>query len=264
MNIFEQMGILSIFGLMHIIGIGQEYKELHNTANVIKDDLKLLIENHKATYAPIFDNQIIEISLAILLLAHFAENDFLDEWIDNIIRHISFAYKTGGQLFPIQSDSIDDAIALSYHEIEDKEKLMRLSTLLANLLYWISLLDLKQSYSTLKYVMTNIFKKTSLQIWYPDEITDAHLYIANAGLYSGISVVNIKVEDNINDMREYILNETNLYLDKSEISSMDNHFYILPLISSRHFKTPILPAYFYTTIIRDIAELNSTSNENQT
>jgi hypothetical protein len=109
------------------------------------------------------------------------------------------------------------------------------------------LLKLDNAYSILKEVISQVFNKTSLQFWYPDETTDDFLYSSNAGVESGLSI-QIGVADDINTMRNRIIDEYKSYTKKVNISSIDTGNLFLPLVSSRHFRTPVLPYYFFEFI----------------
>jgi hypothetical protein len=130
---------------------------------------------------------------------------------------------------------------------------MTTSTLLATLVYLSALLRLNKSYSTLKEVTSQVFNKASLQFWYPDETTDDFLYSSNAGFESGLSL-QIEIADDIETMRNRIIAEYKSYNKNINISSIEAKILLIPLVSSRHFRTPILPYYFFEFIMDDDIE----------
>jgi hypothetical protein len=241
-KVFEQMGILAISGLMFIPGIKAEgdtniLKLCENRKNLLIS----MIQNHKSLLNPMFDNHSIDISLAIMLLSYFNEYKFIDTWLSNMVNSIAFAFNSG-MYFPVISDSLDDIVSLSTGDIS-KEELMRTSVLLPTLLYWATWLNLPHAYDEIKDVMKSVFKNTSFQIWYPDDTTDTFLYSENAGYMSGINI-QIEIPDTIEEMRGRLMKEHEEKLNRIHISAIENGYITLPLIASRHFRTPTLPIYF--------------------
>jgi hypothetical protein len=104
-NIFEQLGIFSLYGLMTMASVNGECREL-------KEKLKIFIENHKSLLSPTFDNHIIDISLAAIFLTKHSEHGFLDNWISEMVSYIAYAFLNLGLYFPIVSDSIEDFVSL--------------------------------------------------------------------------------------------------------------------------------------------------------
>jgi hypothetical protein len=247
---FDQLGIASITGLLHFyLGSLNNDQYLLDVAKNVMDHVKELIIHHSVLSSPIYDNHIIEISLAIILLSSFSENSFVKSWIDNMINKIAFAYEQMGCYFPIQSDSLEDAVSLCYSGNPKKEDMIQSSTLLPILLQWCVVLEFEDTYSDILYVINSFFHSTTMQIWYPDKDTDKHLYKENAGFSSGIGTTYNGFPDNAKDMIEIMKKGNESFLnDPDLISSMKHGFPLLPLISSRHFRTPILPNYWALSV----------------
>jgi hypothetical protein len=249
-SVFEQLGLLSTAGVLLIFDsliIKNQYN--FESAQLICDAIKNLIKNHQVLYSPLFDNHIIEISIALLLLSFFSEKELIKDWMSNLFDHIAFAYYRMGKYFPVCTDHIDDVITLDSSNLESKEKLFEISTLLPILMEWCAVLNLEDEYLFGKEMIDTFFKKTYFQIWYPDENTDEVLYIKNAAVDSGISDSQIIIPDTIDEMkilmgtRKKRLEEICKDKDKN-ISSIDNGLLILPILASRHYRTPVLPDYW--------------------
>jgi hypothetical protein len=244
-GLFEQLGIIAIIGLNHFYyGAMYDNKTIIGITENIKDSLKAFIINHKSISSPIYDNHIIEIILALILLRNFNEIEFIEEWIDEIINRIEFAYFVLGKYFPIDTDSLEDAVLLLSADKEMKKNMIRSSPLLLGLLQFSAVLNLDTLYKKIVDMVKRNFQQTTLQIWFPDDTTDEYLYIENVGHSSGSSFVPKTLPENAEDMNKLILECNNKYINKNSISSINQGFMILPLIASRHFRTPILPLYW--------------------
>lgn len=243
--IYEQLGIIAITGLNHYyFGAIYEDKNIISIAERIKDSLKAFIVNHPSISSPVYDNHIIEIVLSLILLIKFNEIEFIEKWLIEIINRVGFAYKVLRKYFPVDTDSIEDAVLISSYEEKDKEKIMKTTTLLMILLQFSAVLKLDSTYKFINKIINQNFKDTSLQVWFPDDTTDNFLYIENAGYSSGLAVMSPFLPEDMKDMNKLILESNKKYMHKDSISAVKKGFMILPLIASRHFRTPVLPLYW--------------------
>ena len=244
-NIFEQLGIVSTFGVILLwMSAVTKNSDMKAKSAITSETVKALINNHLATFTPCFDNHIIEISITIYLLVIHGEKKFIEQWITEIINHITFSYRNMGKYFPIQSDSFDDLVALNISRKIKKEKLMEISTLIPILTQWCGVLGLENTYKFVKNAVSKVFNKTTLQIWYPDEETDKHIYKENAAIDSGVVDAPIILFDSMEEMIIVARKVREAVIKPELVSSISKNFIILPLIASRHFRTPILPYYW--------------------
>ena len=244
LNIFEQLGFVSITGLLAFDNwLITKQKDEFETKEKVAKTLKALINNHKATLSPCYDNHIIEISTALFLLSCLKETEFIEQWLSEMLQHIGVAYFHLGKYFPIESDSFDDLISLNITGTIEKERLMRMSTLIPILAQWCCVLNLKGPYSQVVDFVKKIFKNTTLQIWYPDADTDKYLYTSNAAYESGYSEAPITIPTDINEMQKMIDEVQSRTITAAEISA-NKYCPILTFVASRHYRTPILPFYW--------------------
>jgi len=250
LNVFEQLGIVSLLGIAFVFqAFIEKNKSLMKSASAILNTIKALIENHLSTRTPCYDNHIIEISLSLYLLHIFNEKDFAKKWIEEIINHISFAYYQMGKYFPIWTDSFDDLVSLNISEQIDKEKMFEISTLIPILAQWCIVYDFKETYQIISETANKVFKNCTFQIWYPDNETDKYLYIVNAAYKSGNVEAPILLDDGFDKMRKIIEAVQTNTIKPDQISSIKYGFQILPMIASRHFRTPMLPFYWQKNVI---------------
>ena len=259
--LYEQLGIIAITGLNHYyLGTIHEDKNIISIAEKIKKSLKAFIVNHPSISSPVYDNHIIEIVLSLILLINFGEIEFIEKWLIEIVNRVGFSYKVLKKYFPVDSDSLEDAVLISsFDEKDDKENMMKTTTLLMILLQFSAILELDSAYKFIKKIINKYFKESSLQIWFPDDTTDNFIYVENAGYRSGLAVISTSLPESFEDMNKIILESNKKYMDKNSISAIKKGFMILPLIASRHFRTPILPLY-WSMFIND---KNSEENQSQ-
>lgn len=236
--LFEQLGILALYGNLYYLSAYTDednfdyvkYKEINKY-------LKLMIKNHKGLYNPVYDEHIIDISLALYFLELWNEIKFIDEWIYNLISHIEFAYYQGNY-FPIDTNSFDDLVECNLGDKKDLKEYIKTSTLIPTLAFWCVKLGLIENYKYLYKISEDIYKETTLQIWFADRELEKYIYKTTASVESGYVFAPIKIYENISEMATIIDK-----LSKSEhlINLENKKMPILYFISSRYFRMLILP-----------------------
>jgi hypothetical protein len=250
--IFEQLGIVSLLGLIFLFeGLTRKDEKILKNSQAILDAVKAIIRNHMVTRSPSFDSHAIDISIAIYLLANWGEKKFISDWIRETIDHIAFSYRNMKRYFPIQSDSFDDLVALNITGSLKKEKLMEMSTLIPILAQWSIVLGLEKDYQYIRESVSKVFPNCTLQIWYPDDDTEKYIYSENAALKSGAVEAPIELIDSVEEMKHRIKSVQKNTISFNSFSSIKKGFTVIPLISSRHFRTPFPPFYWQLTITKN-------------
>ncbi len=245
-SIYQQIGILALIGLLQfdLKDCAPDYASEEN-AKIVAHTLASLIANNPSSGSPCYDGHAIEISLALLLFTLVGYTGAAESWLRELVSRVTYAFGTG-RLFPIGNDSFDDLVELNTHNIEKKrKKLMEVSTLIPTLAQWLAVFGLHDSYVFLLSYKPS-FSDTCLQLWYPDETTEEHLYMGPAQYKSGTTEAPIDLPDNIEEFEKRVaeLVHTKYYIDISSMSFSSSGIPILDLIASRHFRTPVHPIYW--------------------
>lgn len=243
LNLFEQLGFLANAGIMATeLAVTLEKPDL---AKVYFEAICDLVDNHTALNAPLYDEHIIDIFIAFDLLLRHGQDDFVRKWLHEIVNQSVFAYRVLGHHFPISNDSYEDLISVCITGEIPKEELMYLSTLYAAL---AELCIAKEWYKEYEFIQESvkIFEKCDLQIWYPCSKTDDYLYVSNAGYESGNTIAPIKYDVSLKDKRLAMkkFKDENYKDAAMRITAIYEGWSALPLVASRHFRTPILPHYW--------------------
>ena len=121
---------------------------------------------------------------------------------------------------------------------------------MAILAQWCLALGFNDLYGAIQNLVAEDFPECTLQIWYPDTDTDALLYTSNAAGESGNSESPLSLDVSVDEMRKRV----NLVQDKTvpleDLSSCKIGLVFLPILSSRHFRTPMLPIYWQAKILK--------------
>lgn len=236
--LFEQLGILALYGnLYYLSAYTDENNFDYKKYEEINKYLKLMIENHKGLYSPVYDEHIIDISLALYFLELWNEIEFIDKWIYNLISHIEFAYSQGSY-FPIDTNNFEDLVECNLGDKKEKKEYIVTSTLIPTLAFWCVKLGLIENYKYLYQVSQEIYKDSTLQIWFADKDIENFVYKTNASLESGYVFAPLPMYENISQMADIIENLKN---SEHLIKLANKEMPILYFISSRYFRMPVLP-----------------------
>jgi hypothetical protein len=252
---FETMGRIAIYGI-NLLGIYSAHKDKHILAGIerVADTLNQFIRNNPITRSPAIDGHGIEIGLVLTMFTAIPRyHNVAREWLNEMIGKISFAYKCGCH-YPVSSDSFDDLLDMNFHVAKDKKELTALSTLFPLFAEWCLLLNDRDAYDHLMSELAKTFPHTNLQLWFPDATTDDFLYKTNAGLHSGASYCSIDYPLKMDDLGAEIKALQNKVFDARELSCMKMGMPILALISSRHFRTPVIPLFWQQHIIAQVSK----------
>jgi hypothetical protein len=245
--LFEQLGILSLLGntfqFTAIINNDEKYVKYSASIALL---IKEFIKNHKALLNPVYDEHIIDISIAIFLLHEWNEIEFLDEWINELITHIDFAFNVNEKYFPIDTDNLDDLVDINLRDGFDKNDYLKTSTLIPILAQWCVRLGLIENYKSIQYISENMFKEATLQIWYPDESVEDFMFSKNAGFKCGYVEAPIKIPKKIKDYANLMeqVQESESYIDIQNLFCVKHSMMPLILISCRHFRMPMFPQFW--------------------
>lgn len=236
--LFEQLGILALYGNLYYLSAYTNEKDFDDIKyQEINAHLKVMIRNHKGLYNPVYDEHIIDISLALYFLELWDEIEFIDEWIYNLISHIEFAYYQGNY-FPIDTNSFEDLVECNLGEKKEKKEYIITSTLIPTLAFWCVKLGLIENYKYLYKVSQDIYKDTTLQIWFADDELENYVYKTNASFESGYVFAPLPIYENISQMGDIVEKLGN---SKHLINLENKEMPILYFISNRYFKMPMLP-----------------------
>lgn len=248
---FDTVGILGLHcvALKSLAGAVEDetaQQNLDQGAQETAQILAALVANNPPAATPRYDAHAIDIVLGMLALASCGLEPRAAAWLESLCTRICVAYQLGRH-FPISTDSYDDLVAMNVGQAPSKEKLMELSTLLPTLAHWHAVLDLPEPYEAFRNAVTSIFSETDLQIWFPEESTEEHLYRENAGR-TGAMLSSIQLPETLAELKTYSSRLHHKRRAFESLSCFAQGRPILGLIASRHFRSPIIPAYWQQSI----------------
>lgn len=249
-TVYEQIGVLAEIGLLHLewasrCDLGS--KSLSDAvvrAHSIAQLLQVLIHHNSSSSSPRYDENSIEISLALLLLSVTHQHAGVAGWIRELSSKLYFTFGVS-KSFPIATDSIEDLVAMEIEDLSDEQvqKLRNLSTLIPTVMYWCANRGLSEPYRLLHAQRDAAFKGVCFQLWYADQRTESHLYREPAQYESGAMEVPIHFPLQMDELkqREALKEQSGNIASLESFSAIAAGFPGLMLMASRHFRTPMTP-----------------------
>lgn len=246
-RVFEEVGNVGSIGLSHFLfGVVTKDKQLLDGANVLAESLNALVETHPISGSPCYDNQCIDISLALLLLCFTERREIAKSWLNQLASRLIYAYRIG-KWFPIATDSFDDLVAFEIERNEvDLQKLKEMSWMIPTVAQWCAVLGVDEAYAGIAGLKSEVMKGTCFQLWYPDMHTDNIRYDRPAFLESGMSDAPLDLPATAEEMREQIrrTRADSPVKDQVVTSAAKAGLPFVEFISCRHFRIPVDPAYW--------------------
>lgn len=250
--VFEHIGILSSLGLSQALwGIASKSETNISNAQTISETLKSVISNNGVSGSPCFDKMTIDISLAVFLLYLTGEIDFIKGWFFKILQRFQYSYGVLGKGFPIGHDSIETLVEFEKEKEQTKEEMSSTSTLLALIGYWCVILDYKELYPDLVDFAETKLPHCTIQMWFPKKGIKEFLYADYAADEFGIAEAPIHFPKTIDELHQRLIK----FMDFSKKSEAFETVWndsppALPLIASRHFRTPVIPFFWLGHIVK--------------
>lgn len=254
---FELIGILGSLGMgysyMASLFESKESKNeisqrLLEQAQNIGFILANLIDNNPSSRTPLYDNHSIDIVNGLLLLMFTNHSEQAQKWIEQLCSSILFAFRIG-KSYPISYDSYEELVNVLTDQAESKEKLTEISTLIPILADWHVIFDLNEEYDDFQREFNETFSHTSFQRWFPDSETEDTLYQKFAGR-TGHCYPFRNLPQTIKDLKNEV---SKLHKERDEYKSLScflNGWPGIGLMASRHFRTPVIPAYWFYGIVQ--------------
>jgi hypothetical protein len=248
LRMYDLLGRLAIGGLWSYSALLATGENDENCAT-LRDEVvgatvgvSQLIENNPTLFAPMKDEQAIEIALAaILLLIQDDGRQILRNWLGEMVERIRLAFFTN-ERYP--------TIIESYSELLDhplsKDAEYRESVTSASLLYPVlahiaAVLKDDALFAKIGRLQQEFLGHCNFQLWFPDDASEENLY-ANKDLH-GTAFVDLQLQDGSLKLLARIASECEQFPQYGSLSCVKNGWWPLALAACRHFRLPVPPQF---------------------
>jgi len=218
----------------------------------IADAIKALISNNPALFLPAKDSQVIEISMAVFVLAmNFKHRSYLETWLMEITHRATFAYRTHGH-YPCILESYDEL--LEHPKVGDD--VYRRSVTPGSILYpmiglWAAIFEFDELYIKVAEFKEKNLQHCAFQFWYPDETSESHFY--TNGDHHGAALTDIPFGHLKKELLDRALEECDQSPQFRTLSAVAFGMWPLIFVACRHYRLPLPIHLFESFCMADVA-----------
>lgn len=202
------------------------------------DAVKELISNNPALLLPVKDDQAIDISIAVLLLAVDANNhDDIKSWLSKILECARFAYQVHGN-YPCVLSSYSELLSHPKQgDSEYRENVTSGSVLYPMIALWAALLDDAVAYSKVALLKQDHLQHCNFQFWYPDDHSEEHFYTDTDS--HGAVLSHVCVDRSKEELLAQVFGECDQSPYFKELSAVKICWWPLIVVACRHYRLPL-------------------------
>lgn len=257
LKLFDILGRLAINGIWSywlLLLVSKEYlqvsEELHARVEEISNSIKYLISKNPILLLPIKDDQVIDISIALLLLmTNPTNNQDIAVWLSEIIRRADFAYQTCSP-YPCNLYSYNDLLDHPQPGEDYRRKVTGGSVLFPMIALAAALLDCEDLYQKVQILKRKHLDHCNFQFWYPDDSSEEHFY-TNSDIH-GAALSHVCIEHSMDRFLEQVFAECEESSQFHSLSATQYNQWPLILVACRHYRLPI-PLHLWQGLRQSIA-----------
>lgn len=250
LKLFDILGRLSVAGLWLFwfasrlpkgaeqeVGLGFK-KLIHD----YQESVKKLIINNPLLFSPYKDDQVIEITLALLFLSIENKNNhniqaLLKSISDSIYNQFSFNTN-----YPANIYSYSELIEHPLNDTEEYRKSVTKGSVLYPMISIFSAIyEENEAYEIMKKLKEEYLTRCNYQIFFLDESSENFIY--NFDEMHGATLSHINISQLPNELLDEVKKECELSNSIKDLSAVKYNFWPLLLVASRHFRLPV-PIHF--------------------
>lgn len=246
LKLFDLLSRLSIKGIWNYwaaMSIGEEenkevFDSIINKGAVLSEAVIQLIQNNPALRAVVKDEQIIDLSIAVLLLmAHEKNHNVIKEWLLEIVRRADIAHLMQDR-YPCTLSSYNDLLEHPQKETEGyHQDVTSGSVLFPMIALFASMLGDRNLYSKVQSIKENHLSHSNFQFWYPDESSEAHFY-TNSDVH-GATLSDVCIDSSAEEFENQAFTECEHTPHFKNLSAVQSNLWPLIIVACRHYRIPI-------------------------
>lgn len=212
--------------------------ELHGHAEI----LMKVVGNNPVLCTPIRDNQAIDINICCLFLNEMGYVEFVRTWVEQIVGATVFAYKVNST-YPCIYKDYRDLVAHPKGDSDYRAKATAGSILIPTLAVWAATTGDVETLETLADFSAGPYKHSTLQLLFPGQDTEEHLYCGSDD--HGLNVNGMRIERSCAAMLSMIESDCAAYSEFKALSAIQRGCWPLVISASRHHRVPVPPQFWF-------------------
>lgn len=257
LKLFETLGRIAVRGLWvlwpHLEGNGLQVldaSEVPEEASKLASHIAELIKNNRALLSPIADEQVIEITCALMFLSIMREwRSYARDYSDELLSYYHFNFTRHYQ-YPTIHGSYQDLIRHPQARTEAyRAQQTKGSVLIPIMVLWATL-DGESEYSErFAQFARSEMKHCNQQVWMPGADTEALLYLSRPS--HGLALCDVPITADGEAAREILGRECAASGDYSRLSAVQLEHWPLLVMACRHSRLPLPPQLWFPVIAKE-------------
>lgn len=220
-----------------------------------------LINNNRALFLPLQDQQAIDMALFLLLVAHLdGSRQDAGLWLREMVERLDFAVRTHG-LYPCVFLEYRDLACHPRERTEEYRKEATSGSILVPLLAaFLSALDDHKALETLNTLKESALQHCTLQLWMPDRASEDGIYV---GAHDhGVALCDLPLSATGNELLMIIKNACDRSEDFSSLSAVAADYWPIILTACRQYRLPVPPQFWIHIVAPPADEIAPKNNAN--
>jgi hypothetical protein len=207
---------------------------------------KIMIANNPILLLPFTEYQAIDVAIVLILLALDEENtEDISRWLREVLERASLAYRIHGK-YPCTLSGYGELIVHPQKGDDEYRREVTAGSILYPLLaVWAALLGDKDVYEGVAALKREELTHCTFQYWFPDEATEAHLYLGDGR--HGATLTEVCVDRPATDLLDQVFSECDTAPHFEELSAVKYHWWPVVVVACRHHRVP-LPLHFLRSL----------------
>lgn len=247
-KLFELLGRIALTGLwLHWLSERDGDVERRSTAqNQLEQWPRLgyqLINNNRALFLPLQDQQAIEIALFLVLIGALGGNrNDARAWLHEMVERLSLMVRTHGR-YPCVFTEYRDLVAHPREQTDEYRKEATSGSILIPLLAaFLSVLKGHEALEQLVNLKIAELQHCTLQLWMPDKSSEDGIYVGDHD--HGMALCDLPLTATGNELLRTVRDACNRSEDFGGLSAVATDYWPIILTACRHYRLPIPPQFW--------------------
>lgn len=206
----------------------------------IAQAIRALVSNNPALLTPVADEQVIDLSLALMFLtAHGDSDPDIKAWVRGMVSHTAWAFKLHSRYPCVHRDYRDLVEHPRQHSDEYREEATSGSVLYPVLAIWAAGLGDEEALRDITEFKEECLSHCNFQLWVPHENSEASLY--TGAEHHGGTLSDIPVDGEPGTVLSYVVAECVANTHFSKLSAVALGHWPIVALACRHHRLPVPP-----------------------
>jgi hypothetical protein len=202
-----------------------------------------LIDNNRALFLPLQDQQAIEISLFLVLVGTLNGNqNDARAWLHEMAERLALTVRTHGR-YPCVFTEYRDLVAHPRERSDAYRKEATSGSILIPLLAaFLSAPNDRDALETLVALKKDELEHCTLQLWIPDKSSEEGLYLGTHD--HGVALCDLPLSTTGGELLKIVNDACETSKDFSSLSAIRTGFWPIILTACRHYRLPVPPQFW--------------------